>query len=86
MQLLDADLAKRLLNAIDVLRDWHLTLAEMQILGQWPMRLDTAADILADAILFGETIAPEAGRQLATLELGLVLADETADLVRGICP
>lgn len=79
------DQASELLKTIDLLRDWHLTLEEIELVGKWPRELDAAADILADSVLFGELVAPIAGSRVAALGLGHVLAQEAAELVRCIC-
>ena len=52
-----AEQAEELLNCLDFLSEWHRTLRELGLVGRWPPALDGAADVLAEAVIWG-TMSP----------------------------
>jgi hypothetical protein len=64
------DQAYELLHTINFLRLWHQTLADLELVGEWPANLDRAAAVLEESVVIGEITPALAIRGAAALDAG----------------
>ncbi len=73
--------AQRLLDTLAFLNDWHDSLAEAGMPGDWPEELDDAAELLTDVVVTHQITTLEVAERLAAKQLKPVLIQQVARLL-----
>lgn len=70
-----------LLDTLGFLNDWHDSLAESGMPGEWPRVLDDTAELLTDVVLTHQITTLELAQRLKSLRLKPVLTEEITRLL-----
>jgi hypothetical protein len=73
--------AQNLLDVLAFLNDWHDSLAEVGLPGEWPEELDDAAGMLTDVVVTHQITTLEVAERLQVKSLRPVLTTEVAQLL-----
>lgn len=76
-----ADQTEELLNCLDLLGEWHHTLAELGLVGRRAPALEGAASILAESVLWGSITPAQAFERVWFLGLWPILERLVSDLM-----
>ena len=73
--------AQNLLDVLAFLNDWHDSLAELGLPGEWPEELDDAAAMLTDVVVTHQITTLEVAERLEVKSLRPVLTTAVAQLL-----